>query len=257
MVFIYGAENLKTYKIEGVILRTVDFGDANRVVTIYTRDFGKIEVNAYGCRRAKNPLSGALQMFNLISAEISDGAKVDSIKEADIIKFYGNLTADLEKMAYASLFFEIVNRMTLPKFPEGGVYDLILKTLPALDERNAKVAALIGICQFMEFSGVQLNFFHCVHCGEEIKSDAALSLTEGGALCKNCYTLAQDFFSYPKNLQQAFQKILSFDWREHLNFNLKEINAAEKIILKYVQSIIGKELNAVKFIRQLESLQKN
>ena len=245
---------MKNLKIEGVILRTVDFGDANRVVTIYTRDFGKIEVNAYGCRRAKNPLSGALQMFNLISAEINRGTKVDTIKEADIIKFYPNLTADVEKIAYASLFFEIVNRMTLPKSPEGGVYDLILKTLPAFDERNARIAALIGICQFMEFSGFQLNFFHCVHCGEEIKSDATLSFTEGGALCKNCFTLAQDFLDYPENLRQAIFKILNFDWQEHLNFNSNEINAAEEIISRYVQSIIGKELNAVKFIRQLESL---
>lgn len=245
---------MKSYKIEGAILRTTDFGDSNRVVTIYTRNFGKIEVNAYGCRRAKNPLSGALQMFNLISAEINQSAKVDSIKEADVIKFYPNLTADVEKMAYASLFFEVVNRMTLPKFPEVGIYDLILKTLPALDERNARVAALIGICQFMEFSGEQLNFFHCVHCGTEIKTDAAISLTDGGAVCMNCVGAAKNILSYPNNLRQAFYKILNFDWQQHLNFNLKEINSAEEIILKYIQSIIGKELNAVKFIRQLENL---
>ena len=245
---------MKSYKIEGAILRTTDFGDSNRVVTIYTKNFGKIEVNAYGCRRAKNPLSGALQMFNLISAEINQSAKVDSIKEADVIKFYPNLTADVEKMAYASLFFEVVNRMTLPKFPEVGIYDLILKTLPALDERNARIAALIGICQFMEFSGEQLNFFHCVHCGSEIKTDAAISLTDGGAVCMNCVDSAKNILNYPQNLRQAFYKILKFDWKKHLNFNLKEINSAEEIILKYIQSIIGKELNAVKFIRQLENL---
>ena len=245
---------MKTYKIEGVILRTSDFGDANRVVTIYTRNFGKIEVNAYGCRRAKNPLSGALQMFNHISAEISSNAKVDSIKEADVIKFYGNLTADVEKIAYASLFFEIVNRMTLPKFPEIGVYDLILKTLPALDERNARIAALIGICKFMEFSGMQLNFFHCVHCGEKIETDAAFSFVDGGAVCMNCVDAASGVFSYPDNLRQTFYKILNFDWQQHLNFSLKEIISAEEIILKYIQSIIGKELNAVKFIRQIENL---
>ena len=245
---------MKTYKIEGVILRTSDFGDANRVVTIYTRNFGKIEVNAYGCRRAKNPLSGALQMFNHISAEINQGAKVDSIKEADVIKFYGNLTADVEKIAYASLFFEIVNRMTLPKFPEVGVYDLILKTLPALDERNARIAALIGICKFMEFSGMQLNFFHCVHCGEKIETDAAFSFVDGGAVCMNCVDAAGGVFSYPANLRKTFYKILNFDWQQHLNFSRQEIISAEEIILNYVQSIIGKELNAVKFIRQLENL---
>lgn len=245
---------MKSYKIEGVVLRTADFGDANRVVTIYTRDFGKIEINAYGCRRAKNPLSGALQMFNLISAEVNRGAKVDSIKEADVLKFYGNLTADVEKLAYASLFFEVVNRMTLPKFPESGVYDLILKTLPALAERNARVAALIGICQFMEFSGEQLNYFHCVHCGAEIETDAAISLTDGGAVCMNCVDAAGGVMAYPNNLRQAFYKILTFDWQKHLNFSLQEIILAEEIILRHIQGVIGKELNAVKFIRQLENL---
>ena len=144
--------------------------------------------------------------------------------------------------------------MTLPKFKEVGIYDLILKTLPALEERNARVAALIGICQFMEFSGEQLNFFHCVHCGAEIETDAAISLTDGGAVCMNCVDAAGGVLSYPNNLRQAFYKILSFDWQQHLNFSLKEIISAEEIILKYIQSIIGKELNAVKFIRQLENL---
>ena len=226
---------MKTFKVEGVILRTADFGDANRVVTIYTRNFGKIEVNAYGCRRAKNPLSGALQMFNHISAEINQGAKVDSIKEADVIKFYGNLTADVEKIAYASLFFEIVNRMTLPKFPEIGVYDLILKTLPALDERNARIAALIGICKFLEFTGEQLNYFHCVHCGKKIENDAAFSLTDGGAVCKNCVGTARNILNYPQNLRLTFYAILNFDWQQHLNFSRQEIISAEEIILNYVQ----------------------
>ena len=245
---------MNTFKIEGVILHTSDFGDANRVVTIYTKEFGKIEVNAYGCRRAKNPLSGALQMFNHISAEINRGAKVDTIKEADVIKFYGNLTADVEKLAYASLFFEVVNRMTLPKMPEVDTYNLILKSLTMFNERNARVAALIGICQFIEFSGMQLNYFQCVHCGAEIENDAAISLTEGGAVCMDCVDSASGLVSYPQNLQRAFYKILSFDWKKHLTFTKQEVISAENIILKYVHSIIGKELNSVKFIRQIENL---
>ena len=176
------------------------------------------------------------------------------MKDADVIKFYGNLNTDVEKLAYASLFFEVVTRMTLPKYPEIGVYNLILKSLPMFNERNARVDALIGICQFMEFSGFQLNFFHCVHCGAEISTDAAFSLAEGGAVCMNCVDAAGGTFGYSQNLRQAFYKTLTFDWRQHLNFNLKEIISAEEIVLKYIQSIIGKELNAVKFIRQLENL---
>ena len=125
-------------------MKTDDFGDANRVVTLFTKEYGKIEANAYGCRRSRSPLSGALQMFNHISAELTRGTKVDTIRDADIIHFYDALTKDLERLAYASFLFEIVNRMTLPRQQERETFDLLKKSLSALSKRNPKVAALIG-----------------------------------------------------------------------------------------------------------------
>ena len=244
---------METYKAEGIILQTSDFGDANRVVTIFTKEFGKIDANAYGCRRVKSPLAGATQLFNHVKVEISPGSKVDAIREAEILFFYKNLTSDLERMSYASLFFEVVNKMTLPKITEPNIFYLLLKSLPVLDSRNPKIAALIGICQFMQFSGVQLNFTHCVHCGEKIEGDAGISLTDGGAVCMDCLDFVQEVSSYPESLRQTFEKMLQFDWREEtkLTFKPKQIFSAEKFFLTYVRSIIGKELNSVKFLRQL------
>ncbi len=245
---------MRSYKIDGVILRTNDFGDANRVVTVYTKSRGKLELNAYGVRRSKSPMSGALQMFNHISAEVSRGAQVDTIREADVINFYSNLTAELERIGYASIFFETVNRMTLPNFPEAGVYELLVKSLPALDRRNARIASLIGVGQFMEFSGVQLSYFHCVNCGVQIEGDAAISLTHGGAVCMECVDeISGDLEPYPENLRETFGKILNFDWREDtkLNFSQRQVDSAEGILWRYVQSVLGKELNAVKFLKSL------
>lgn len=245
-----------TYTVEAVVLRTDDFGDANRVVTLFTREFGKIEANAYGCRRSRSPLSGALQMFNHITAQLTRGAKVDTIRDADIKNFYDALTADLERLAYASLLFEIVNRMTLPRQSELETFDLLKNSLPALSRRNPRIAALIGACQFMETSGVQLNFFQCVHCGSDIDGDAAISLLDGGAVCMNCVDAAQDCQPYPDGLRKTFETMLSFDWRDEtkLKFNSRQINSAEKFFLDYVQSILGNGLKSVQFIREVRSL---
>lgn len=247
---------METFKIEGVVLNTADFGEANRVVTLFTKEFGKLETNAYGCRRAKSPLSGATQMFNHISAEISQGGKVDTIREAEILDFYGNLTADIERLAYAAFFFEIVDKMTLPKFPEPDIFDLLIKSLPALNSRNPKIAALIGACQFMQLSGVQLNFTNCVHCGKILEGDAAISLNDGGAVCPDCKEKSTDASPYPEFLRLTFETMLKFDWKEKtkLTFKTRQILTAEKFFLAYIKSILGKELNSVKFIRQLEGL---
>ena len=246
---------MDSYKAEGIILQTTDFGDANRVVTIFTKEFGKIDANAYGCRRVKSPLAGALQMFNRVKVEISPGSKVDTIREADILNYRKNLTADLDRMIYASIFFEVVNKMTLPKNFEPNVFYLLVKSLPVFDSRNPKIAMLIGICQFLQLSGVQLNFSNCIHCGEKIEGDAGISMLEGGAVCMNCLEFVGEVSSYPESLRQTFEKMLQFDWREEtkLNFKSKQISAAEKFLLNYVRSIIGKELNSVKFLKQLQN----
>jgi len=117
-------------------LNTVNFGDANRVVTLYTKEFGKLEVNAYGCRRARSSISGAIQMFNHICAEIKPSNHVDSIRDAEVLNFYSNLTADIDRLSYAAIFFEIVNKMTLPKVCEIGIYNLIINSLPAFNVKS-------------------------------------------------------------------------------------------------------------------------
>ena len=237
-------------------MSTTDFGDANRVVTLFTKEFGKLETNAYGCRRMKSPLAGSTQMFNHISAELSQGGKVETIREAEVLSFYGNLTADIERLAYAAFFFEIVNKMTLPKFPEPNIFNLLIKSLPALNSRNPKIAALIGACQFMQLSGEQLNFTNCVHCGKILEGDAAISLIDGGAVCLDCAEIASDVSPYPEFLRLTFETMLKFDWREKtkLTFKARQIHAAEKFFLAYIKSVLGKELNSVKFIRQMEGL---
>lgn len=247
---------MDTYTVEAVVLRTDDFGDANRVVTLFTKEFGKLEVNAYGCRRAKSSLSGALQMFNHITAQLTRGTKVDTVREADIINFYDALTADIERLAYASLLFEIVNRMTLPRQCELATFNLLTSALPVMSRRNPRIAALIGACQFMETSGVQLNFSRCVHCGKEIFGNAAISLLDGGAVCMNCLDAAQDSRPYPEGLRRTFETMLGFDWHDttKLTFNSRQVTAAENFFLEYVHGLLGQGLKSVQFIRELEAL---
>ena len=244
---------METFKVEGVILATSNFGDANRVVTLYTKEIGKLEVNAYGCRRSRSPLSGALQMFNLIRAEINHGVQVDTIRDADIINFYPNLTADIERLSYAAIFFEIVNKMTLPKICEVEIYNLLVKSLPVLNKKNPQIATLMAIAQFMEFTGFQLNFENCVRCGKKIIGDASLSFSDGGAICESCSHGAVKGLHYPESLRQTFEKLLSFDWltENQLTFNLRQIHAAEKILFRYVQTLLNQELKSIKFLHQI------
>ena len=209
----------KFCKAEAIVLATTDFGDANRVVTFYTKEFGKIEANAYSCRRAKSPLSGAMQMFNHISLEFIRSTPVYKVHEADIIDFY-NISEDLSKLAYASILFEIVNKMTPLGQADSAIFNLILKALKALDKRNPRIATLISSCQFIQLSGFAIV--------------------------------------YPKSMERLFEILMTFDWKDSSKFILKssELEAAEKSFYNYAQSVLESPLNSLKFLQAIQDLSK-
>ena len=206
----------KFCKTEAVVLATTDFGDANRVVSFYTKEFGKIEANAYSCRRAKSPLSGAMQMFNHISLEFVRSSPVYRVHEADIINFY-SISEDLSKLAYASILFELVNKMSPMGQVDNSVFNLLLNALKAFDKRNPRIAALISSCQFIQLSGFAIE--------------------------------------YPKSMDKLFELLMNFDWQDSSKFTLKsgELEAAEKSFYRYAQSILESPLNSLKFLQMIQS----
>ena len=206
----------KFCKTEAIVLATTDFGDANRVVSFYTREFGKIEANAYNCRRAKSPISGAMQMFNHISLEFIRSSPVYRVHEADIIEFY-NISENLSKLAYASILFELVNKMSPIGQVDNSVYTLLLKALKAFDKRNPRIAALISSCQFIQLSGFAIE--------------------------------------YPPSLEKLFELLINFDWKDSTKFSLKsgELEAAEKSFYNYAQSVLESPLNSLKFLNMIQS----
>ncbi len=206
----------KFCKTEAVVLATTDFGDANRVVSFYTKEFGKIEANAYNCRRAKSPISGAMQMFNHISLEFIKSSPVYRVHEADIIDFY-NISENLSKLAYASILFELVNKMSPIGQVDNSVYTLLLKALKAFDKRNPRIVALISSCQFIQLSGFAIE--------------------------------------YPQSLEKLFELLINFDWKDSAKFSLKsgELEAAEKFFYNYAQSVLESPLNSLKFLNMIQS----
>ncbi|MBR1397512.1 MAG: DNA repair protein RecO [Selenomonadaceae bacterium] len=206
------------FKTEAVVLLTNDFGDANRVVTFFTKNYGKIEANAYGCRRAKNKISGAMQVFNHISLEFIKG-NIYTVHEADVISFY-KINEDLNRLAYASVFFEIVNRMTVLEEVDTEVFYLLLKSLEAFDKRNPRIALLLSTCQFIELSGFSIK--------------------------------------YPESMRNLFLTLSHFDWKDTSKFVLKsgELFEAESFLMNYIQSDFDISLNSLKFLKMINSIDK-
>src|SRR5690606_37938678 len=89
------------YKTEAIVLRTRNLGEADRIVTLYTRDRGKVEGVARGSRRAKSRLTGATQLFTYGRYLMFSGRSLDTVSQAEIVESFAGLRYDLVSMVYA------------------------------------------------------------------------------------------------------------------------------------------------------------
>ena len=244
----------KSIHAEGVILATTDFGDAHRVVTIYTKEFGKLDVNAYGCRRARSKLAGSMMMFNHVSVELLRGSKVDMVRDAEVLTYFP-ITEDLLRIAYASLLFEIVNQMTPLNQKDEDIFFLLLNALKTFVERNPRVVYLIAACQFIVFSGMLLRLDHCVLCNREINSDFQVSIFEGGALCPQCADNFMHTLNFTINTRNLLETIIAFDWNPntHLILRSEPLNNIDRVLIAHVLSIIDRPLKSLKFLKLVTS----
>ena len=97
------------YHCEGIVLRTRLFGEADRIVTLLTKEKGKIEAVARGVRRPRNRLVGVTQQFSYLRGLIFTGKDLDQLSQAELIKSFAPLRDDLLKMAYATWWAELLD----------------------------------------------------------------------------------------------------------------------------------------------------
>lgn len=102
----------RTYKTEGIVLKRRNFGEADRIVTIYTKHYGKIRALAKGVRKIKSRKGPSLEPFNQTSLFLAQGKNLDLITETQLINSFSDWRKDLMRVGVAYYFCELVDKLT-------------------------------------------------------------------------------------------------------------------------------------------------
>jgi DNA repair protein RecO (recombination protein O) len=127
----------RAYTSEGIILARRNFGEADRILVLYTKNFGKISLLAKGIRRPKSKKRGHVEMFNKINFQAVIGHGLDLVTEAEVIEDFEEIRGSLKKISLAYYLMEVVGRITHEGEENVKVYDLLLDTLQKL--KSAKM----------------------------------------------------------------------------------------------------------------------
>lgn len=131
---------MRSYKTEGIVIKRKNFGEADRILTVFTKNKGKISVVAKGVRKINSRRSPHIELLNLSLITIHDG-KMPILTEAETIKHYIALKSDLKKAGYAFYICELVDGLLAFHQENRAVLDLIKNTLVRMEET--------GDCRFI------------------------------------------------------------------------------------------------------------
>lgn len=244
------------YTAHALVIGVHPWGDADKVVELFTAERGRVRAAAFGSRRPKSALAAALQLFNELDVSLTEGQRLDTVRTAAIAHHPKKLSEDILAMAYGSFLAECVSEFLPEKQPEPGVYDLLRAVFAAFEVRNPRIVALLGAYQLMEFTGLQLSYERCVGCGRLLADgeDAFFCEQAGGVLCTNCRAQRTESVTpYPASLRQFIAGALAFDWqsKQPLTIAKRDLVAAEQLLIGYLQRLLGHSLRSLEFIQKL------
>jgi DNA repair protein RecO (recombination protein O) len=181
-------------KLVGVVLRTVDTGEADRVVTLLTRERGKVAAFARAARASRRRFGGALEPFTLVAAEVRErpGADLLGLESVSPLRAFGGIRGDLARIACAAYAAELARELVRDHEPHDDLFDLLTAYLGALDEGPARPAGLRAFeLGALRAAGLAPRLDACARCGGPgLEPPIRLDPGHGGAICAGCVPFA-------------------------------------------------------------------
>ncbi|HVA45705.1 MAG TPA: DNA repair protein RecO [Pirellulales bacterium] len=179
-------------KATALVLRAVEFSETSSVVTLFTREFGKVRGLAKGARRLKGPFESALDLLarcRIVFLRKSSDA-LDLLTEAKLEKRFRPAARDLSSLYAGYYVAELLNELTDDADPHPDLFDLSVETLAALERGEVAVPPLVLRFELaaLRSLGHLPSLDRCVECGQHIEpvGRVAFGLSSGGILCTRC-----------------------------------------------------------------------
>ena len=178
----------RSFRAEAIVLRHSDYGEADRLLTLYIREQGKARAIAKGVRKARSRKAGHLEPFTRVSLLLARGRDMFIITQAETVDAHLPLRENLELLGYASYVVELLDRFTYEEGENRPLYNLLADTLSRLTTAaNPALTVRYYEIRLLDLLGFRPELFHCVACDEKIKpEDQYFSSQAGGVLCPRC-----------------------------------------------------------------------
>lgn len=246
----------RTLRVEAVILRHADYGEADRLLSLYSREQGKLRAIAKGVRKMQSRKAGHLEPFTRSALMLAKGHDLWVVTQAESIDLYPAITRDLQLVAQAAYVVELLDRFTYEEGQNWQLYKLLVETLERLSsEEDPFIAVRYYEMRVLDLLGFRPLLFECAGCGETIQAlDQYFSADLGGVLCPKCRLKGQGSRPISVEALRFLRHIQRSGYAEATRANpapetRREMESLQNYYLTY---FLERSLNSPEFLKQIQ-----
>jgi DNA repair protein RecO (recombination protein O) len=178
----------RLYRTPAVILKRMDLGEADRIVTLFSRDEGKVRAVAKGVRRTTSRSAGHLEPFTLSDVLLAVGRDLDIVSQADTLDAFREIRENLDLTTHAFYLTELVDLLTEDRSENRAVYDILVDGLRSLRHHTDSRFVLVTFhLRLLDALGYRPELRECVSCRVTIEPERNhFSALLGGVVCPSC-----------------------------------------------------------------------
>jgi DNA repair protein RecO (recombination protein O) len=177
---------MSLYRDHGIVLRSWKLGEADRIVSIITRENGKVRAVAKGVRKPSSRFGARLEPTCHLSLQLYRGrGDLDTVTQVETVDRFATLRNDLDRWARASAMLEAVEQVSPEREPNERLFDMLVRALRTLTESDSPLVVAGFFLKLLALEGFEPAVDICVGCGDEGPL-VAFDVNEGGTVCTAC-----------------------------------------------------------------------
>jgi len=245
----------RLYRVDAVVLKRKEMGEADRLLTCFTRDRGKMTLIAKGIRKPASRKAGHLELFTHSRCLVARARTWDIITQAEAVNVYLPLREDLIRTSFGYYCAELLDRLTEEQDEQQEMFDLFLDTLERLCQATElRIPTRYYELQLLHLAGFRPELFNCLACGAEIcPTTNYFHYALGGILCEACgvEVAGSRRVSLPALKVLRFIQTRPYSALEALQLRENVHAEVEDILYHYMTYVLEQNLKSVRFLRML------
>lgn len=206
------------YSTESFVFKKEDSSETDRIFSVFTKDFGRMEVLGKGIRKIDSKLKGGIEIFSLSDIEFIQGRNKKTLTDAVFIKKFNSIIGNEKMLEVAHKISQLADGFIRGQEPDEKIWNLLVDAFEKLNNYqlqpiHCQLVYDYFFWNFVSILGYQPELSICANCQKKLNPyELYFSNKEGGVICKSCYALGRDGLKIKSDIVKVLRLILKKDW---------------------------------------------